>query len=324
LADFLAQSYSPERTQQMQGVAKFLDMPSISETLDRLSYDPSGRSLFTGAGGLGGTTRFRPEVLDAAIAVAPGAGALGKLAAQGTMAAGRAGARLAERAVPRIMDRGGMGAEMLQGMSKNTVSPMDVYRVLNESVNGPQSEALRLAQQRAALPPSKGGLGLPANNTPQQRARAMDFEERGFHETECANIENGLTNFDVRRAGAAASDEQTPYAMFIKPHPAGLGIAKNNPAQMPLMVKSNLTNENIMRSFADRDELQQYLDQFPHIKQSTKAVRDLDNQMANYMDELSKKMDKLYAEGKTTEADNIYNSMTSGSPLMKAFDPILF
>jgi hypothetical protein len=127
LADFLAKSYSPERTQQMQGVAKFLDMPSISETLDRLSYDPSGRSLFTGAGGLGGTTRFRPEVLDAAIAVAPGAGALGKLAAQGTMAAGRAGARLADRAVPRIMDRGGMGAEMLQGMSRNTVSPMDVY-----------------------------------------------------------------------------------------------------------------------------------------------------------------------------------------------------
>ena len=127
LADFIAQSYSPERTQQMQGVAKFLDMPSISETLDRLSYDPSGRSLFTGAGGLGGTTRFRPEVLDAAMAVAPGAGALGKLAAQGTMAAGRAGARLADRAVPRIMDRGGIGAEMLQGMSKNTVSPMDVY-----------------------------------------------------------------------------------------------------------------------------------------------------------------------------------------------------
>jgi len=43
------------------------------------------------------------------------------------MAAGRAGERFAERAVPRIMERGGMGAEMLQGMSKNTVSPMDVY-----------------------------------------------------------------------------------------------------------------------------------------------------------------------------------------------------
>jgi len=124
LADFLAKSYSPERTQQMQGVAKFLDMPAISETLDRLSY---GEPLTTGAGGLGGTTRFRPEVLDAAIAVAPSAGALGKLAGQGALAAGRAGARLAERAVPRIMERGGVGADILQGMSRGTVSPMDVY-----------------------------------------------------------------------------------------------------------------------------------------------------------------------------------------------------
>ena len=124
LADFLAKSYSPERTQQMQGMAKFLDIPAISETLNRLSY---GEPLTTGAGGLGGTTRFRPEVLDAAIAVAPGAGALGRLAAQGTMATGRAGARLAERVVPKIMERGGVGAEMLQGISRNTVSPMDVY-----------------------------------------------------------------------------------------------------------------------------------------------------------------------------------------------------
>ena len=45
----------------------------------------------------------------------------------GAMAVGRAGERLAERAVPQIMERGGMGAEMLQGMSRNTVSPLDVY-----------------------------------------------------------------------------------------------------------------------------------------------------------------------------------------------------
>ena len=43
------------------------------------------------------------------------------------MAAGQAGERLAERVVPRVMQRGGMGAEMLQGMSRNTVSPLDVY-----------------------------------------------------------------------------------------------------------------------------------------------------------------------------------------------------
>lgn len=37
----------------------------------------------------------------------------------------------------------------------------------------PQQAALDLAQQRAALPVSEGGLGLPANNTPMDRAKAM-------------------------------------------------------------------------------------------------------------------------------------------------------
>ena len=87
LADFLAGSYSAERTQQMQGISKFLGVPAVSQTLDRLSY---GEPLTTGAGGLGGTTRIRPEVLEAALTVAP-------LAQPVTMASLQA-ARLARQA----------------------------------------------------------------------------------------------------------------------------------------------------------------------------------------------------------------------------------
>jgi len=58
-----------------------------------------------------------------ALQMLPGAKPVGA----GAMAAGRAGERFAERAVPMVMERGGMGAEMLQGMSRGTVSPMDVY-----------------------------------------------------------------------------------------------------------------------------------------------------------------------------------------------------
>jgi hypothetical protein len=61
------------------------------------------------------------------MAVAPMAAPAARAAGAGAMAAGRAGERFAERAVPRIMERGGMGAEMLQGMSRGTVSPLDVY-----------------------------------------------------------------------------------------------------------------------------------------------------------------------------------------------------
>jgi hypothetical protein len=128
LADLIAQSYSPVRTQQMQGTARFLSMPAISQTLDRLSY---GEPLTTGTGM---TTRVRPEALEAAMAVAPMAQPTtmatlqaARAARQAALQAGRAGERYAERVVPGIMERGGMPAEMLGALANRTVSPLDVY-----------------------------------------------------------------------------------------------------------------------------------------------------------------------------------------------------
>jgi hypothetical protein len=45
-------------------------------------------------------------------------------------------------------------------------------------------EAFDLAQQRAALPIAEGGLGLPANNTAMDRAKAMGFETPAYHGTD--------------------------------------------------------------------------------------------------------------------------------------------
>jgi hypothetical protein len=45
----------------------------------------------------------------------------------------------------------------------------------------PQVEALRLAQQRAALPVEQGGLGLPSTNTAMDRAKAMGFDTDVYH-----------------------------------------------------------------------------------------------------------------------------------------------
>ena len=124
LADLIAQSYSPQRTQQMQGTARFLSMPAISQTLDRLSY---GEPLTTGAGGLGGTTRIRPEALEAAMAVAPAAQPAtmatlqaARAARQAAMKAGMAGERYAEMVVPQIMERGGLPAQLLQDLAQGT------------------------------------------------------------------------------------------------------------------------------------------------------------------------------------------------------------
>ena len=124
LSDALASTYSPERTQQAQQLAQFLSAPAISRTLDRLSY---GEPLTTGAGGLGGTTRFNNDALESAMAIAPMVGPTAKVFNNSALAVGRAGERLAERAVPKIMERGGLGAEMLGAMGNRTISPLDVY-----------------------------------------------------------------------------------------------------------------------------------------------------------------------------------------------------
>lgn len=270
----------PRRTQQLQGLAGLLESTGIPKTVERLAY---GEPLTNAQ--MANVPLLRPETAEALLTLLPTAPAATKAAK-------------ATKGLP-------------VGMSIKDVSQRSIY---------PQEEALRLAQQRAALPVDRGGLGLPANNTPEMRAQAMGFEPRGFHETQGSNIEAGLLSFDPRRVGAAASDEQTPYAMFIKPHGGRIGVARENEAQMPLYVKSNLSDENIMRAFSNRNELQNYLNQFPEIKQATQAVRDLDNKMAEYMNQQMIKADELYKQGKNAEADKIMDSMNRDSPMMKQFD----
>ena len=105
LADLVAQGYAPQRTQQMQGVARFLSAPAISQTLDRLSY---GEPLTTGAGM---TTRIRPEAIEAGMAVAP----LAQPATMATLQAARA-ARQAALAGSRMAGEE-LAARMMAGQS---------------------------------------------------------------------------------------------------------------------------------------------------------------------------------------------------------------
>ena len=95
----------------------------------------------------------------------------------------------------------------------------------------PQEEALRLAQQRAALPVSEGGLGLPPNNTPMDRARAMGFEADTYHGTF-----NRFENFDLSRANPRS---QYMPGIFTADNPAK---AENyGDYIMPLMQRKGTT-----------------------------------------------------------------------------------
>ena len=61
----------------------------------------------------------------------------------------------------------------------------------------PQQEALDTAQRNAALPIEEGGLGLPKDNTPMDRAKAMGFDAEALHGSPSPYIES----FDPMMAG---------------------------------------------------------------------------------------------------------------------------
>lgn len=107
-------------------------------------------------------------------------------------------------------------------MTQNGLMANAVPNGPKKSFKAPQDEALRLAQQRAALPPEQGGLGLPPNNTPQQRAEAMGAVDY-FHGTERLDRLLEKKTFDPKRATSGpmpfGTDERTIASRYSENKP---------------------------------------------------------------------------------------------------------
>ena len=73
----------------------------------------------------------------------------------------------------------------------STIMPMGMV--------APQAKALKLAQERAALPVEQGGLGLPLNNTPEMRAEAMGARD-WYHGTDRLDRLTEKKSLDPKRA----------------------------------------------------------------------------------------------------------------------------
>lgn len=103
----------------------------------------------------------------------------------------------------------------------------------------PQAEALRLAQERAALPINKGGLGLPADNTAMDRAKAMGFNVPVYHGTN-ADIAAMSTAGKGKTSGAGAFVTSNPIA--AETYLGGVGQGGNI---IPLLLREqNLLTTN--------------------------------------------------------------------------------
>lgn len=98
-------------------------------------------------------------------------------------------------------------------------------------------ERMNIAQRNAALPVEKGGLGLPPDNTPEMRARAMGFDTDAYHGTrsDFDEFERGDIGFhfgseeqaskrlaDTRRAQGVEGEAVLPVKLKYK-----------NPVELP-------------------------------------------------------------------------------------------
>jgi len=105
----------------------------------------------------------------------------------------------------------------------------------------PQQAALDLAQQRAALPVEQGGLGLPANNTPEMRAQAMGFDVEAYR---------GSTAKEISHTNPIWWTEDPSYANTYAAHIVRPPIGQPDPYSgnvMPLLVK--IGNEKQFEKF---------------------------------------------------------------------------
>jgi hypothetical protein len=103
-----------------------------------------------------------------------------------------------------------------------------------KDVSGPQSQALMLAQQRAALPVEQGGLGLAVGNTPAERAAAMGFEDGWAH----GSPKNDISMLSPSNTGAEGPGA---YATNYLPEAATYAGQRGSATSYPLMVNKSKT-----------------------------------------------------------------------------------
>jgi hypothetical protein len=200
-------------------VSDLLGIPELQRTLNRVSYN---EPLTTGTGY---TTKLRPDTLSAAMTVAPGVGPTAKAGATGAKMSGTALKDLATSDVAynsmmNAMRRAGGLIEML-----------------------PQEDALMLAQRRAALPIEKGGLGLPTNNTAEQRAKSMEFVDDLYHATDARRDFESFVPSSRGKLGAGVYT--SPSAKYTEKY------VEDDARIMPLLSRGQYANADTRIAVAD-------------------------------------------------------------------------
>lgn len=138
--------------------------------------------------------------------------------------------------------------------------------------------AQELAQQRAALPISEGGLGLPANNTAMDRAKAMGFDTKNplYHGTK-----SDFSAFKEGRRSTYLTDEPKISDIYANSRNHEFYNANAEPNVLPLFLRGKKLE--VTDAKLDKDGLMNHGYGFDNIAKAINSERNL-----NVMQDLKK------------------------------------
>lgn len=203
-------------------IAGALGLPAIADTLENVAY---GSRVTRGTGQ---ATQMRPETAEAAASVLPVAPGAARLAGRAAAEGGEAMGKIAQVAY----DNAGK-VPAVRGPLANQSGKIGVDAAPQSASPYPQAEALETARQNAVKM-----LGLPENNGPMDRAKALGFNLDGFHGT----VED-VKAFDPRRFGSATGAASAEQGVFIARNPDGLNVGGAETASQYARIGDRTSNQ---------------------------------------------------------------------------------
>ena len=272
----------PRRTQQMQGLAGLLESTGIPKTTERMAYGEPLTNI--GRANVPLLKPETAEAMMTVAPLAPAAGRLASRAVRATegMPVGMSikpinlnkgiykpeltmEEMLKVKDIPTV-DRvkqsidlvGEKEFEKMVNAQYKKYKPTnpDTEAMLVESVTlnilgkaqrspYPQQTALDLAQQRAALPVEQGGLGLLANNTAADRAKAMGFDTPVYHATDIDFTAIRPSVKGKLGAGVYVSPSSKYAEKYTSLNAAG------NARVLPLVARGTLADDDVAMNIAE-------------------------------------------------------------------------
>ena len=219
----------PKADHLSKALSELLMLPGVSKTLERIGND-GFKALFSGAGGLGGTSKPKPETMDAALAALPAIGpALKGVKAGGTMAADAAkaiGKVLPEVHTPSLpnLRRDAIMGELIgkQGAAPNSIRQM-----------GEQEEqfARRAAEEKAAgiVGPARSEAGRAEDTSRQYSSSEAQVKLRAKDKASALleeNLGKVVPDHDMGTPLKGAYEKARDAAYKARKEAADYGAAK--------------------------------------------------------------------------------------------------